>query len=251
MTTESRLSYSIFNTYKQAIWEKLGRIGDPPSYTPEQLLEWMPFFHPDTCSKFIPNSLVIEEQFSAPDIDEPITNWNDKAWLSFIECFFIHSIDLPAKPTAQEDEGIGSFDALAGMYLFFKSETIKLRDGLDRSHWNIHDAIEAIYKFWKEVDDIYPDQFTFPLAPIIEAWLAEHIPAANPEQRPSQIAPSFLKDSRIVKTNPLLPVGQMHTQAPQTPMLPGFEPEGSALVPALPLEIYGTGPGSWQRCTAR
>ena len=244
MTTESRLSYSIFDTYKRAIWEKLGRTSDPPSYTPEQLWEWMPPFHPDTCSKFIPSSLVIEEQFTTHDLDEPITNWNDKAWLSFIECFFIHSIDLPSKPTAQEDEFIGRLNALAGMYLFFKSETINLRDGLDRSHWDIHDAIEAIYKLWKEVDDIYPGQFTFPLAPIIEAWLAEQIPTANPEQRPSQIAPSFLKDSRIAKTNPLLPVGQIHTQAPQTPMLPGFEPEGSALVPALPLEIYGTGPGS-------
>ena len=200
---------------------------------------------------------------------QPPSDWKDRTWHEFSMCFYRHEYDVPTELpndvlTLIEEHLNGSsaatkqlqtynitelpsysetqvrFQAYYGMLLLLAREHAQVTP----EDWGIENAIEAIYDLYAEVNNKHPGRFKFPLAPVIEAWIADQIPKAKPEHRPRQIAPGFLKDSRLVKTDTLLPIGHMHAQAPESPMLPGFEPEGSALVPALPLDIYSTGTGS-------
>ena len=89
-----------------------------------------------------------------------------------------------------------------------------------------------------------------PLIPIVEAYFEDwHQKQANTkgiERRGKQIAPSFVKESRIITGNQL-PTGFLHTQGTKTPQLylPTFETvPDDIIVHALPIEIYkGEGGG--------
>ena len=179
----------------------------------------------------------------------PPSDWKDLAWHYFTLCFFRHDHDVPnewpddlltlveeyatGSPTAAEqienynvkdlpkyNQTQVRFQAYIGMFMLFAREYQPLLSQLHAQEWDIENAIEAIYDLWAEVNKKHKGRFKSPLAPIIEAWIADQIPKAKPEHRPRQIAPGFLKDSRLVKTDTLLPIGQMHAQAPESPMLP-------------------------------
>ena len=255
-TKESRLSCKILESYARAIWKKQGHSGDPPIPTPDELWEWMPPFNSEAYSRHIHKIffeigiLVISSGDRPPE--NPPDAWEDRAWFHFTRCFYQHGSDVPiaGAMASDDDHVINSAEitprvlAYAGMYKLFTHDDNTLKKEFNLKMETIDDAIEAIHSLWNAVHAKHPDKFSHPLAPIIETWLTDQMPKVKPEQRSSQITPSFLKETRIVKADPVLPIGEMHTQAPQTLMLPGFEPENSALVPALPLEIYGTGAGA-------
>ena len=261
----------IVSSTLSAIWKRQGYTGDPPDLTPEALWNWMPPTDFEDYFDFADIGLsdlgpihhtFVDIMLTAHDkgvhptelpTDQLLAsnNWKDNSWTLFALCFCHHAYDIPEEySSAGEDPELNSnpepinehaikprnFGYACMLRLFVK----ELHDG----GLTVDAAIEGIHRLWNDVNIQHPGQVKHPLAPIIEAWIADQIPKAKPEHRKTQIAPSFLKESRLVKSETLLPIGQLHTQAPQTPMLPGFEPEGSALVPALPLDIYSTGTGS-------
>lgn len=84
-----------------------------------------------------------------------------------------------------------------------------------------------------------------PSAPLARAWLTEQMPRVEIEKREKQIAPAFLKGSRITKGD-RLPTGFLHTQGTDSPQLqlPSFDgTEDDIVVHALPLEMYQGGGG--------
>ena len=108
---------------------------------------------------------------------------------------------------------------------------------------SLEERIEAIHKNWLETRDYV--NMPHPLAPIVRAWLTEQMPKVEIEKREKQIAPAFLKGSRITKGD-RLPTGFLHTQGADSPQLqlPSFDgTEDDIVVHALPLEMYQGGGG--------
>ena len=255
----------IVSSTLKAIWEKQGHGGEPPSLTPQMLWDWMPPTDPEDFfdvgelglhdlapvhHTFVGLALSAADRAVHPTqlpVDEifPYNDWKDKSWALFALCFYQQSYDclIAEQPDAGMDTDITDLITKSQAHGYACMLRLFVKEFHDAG-LTIDGAIEGIHKLWEAMDNKHPGRFKHPFAPIIEAWIADQIPKAKPEHRKTQIAPSFLKESRLVKTETLLPIGQLHTQAPETPMLPGFEPEGSALVPALPLDIYSTGTGS-------
>ena len=104
------------------------------------------------------------------------------------------------------------------------------------------ERLQWLHKAW---DNAHRDEngLKHPLALIVRAWLQSKPPIASIEKRSKQIAPAFLKESRIT-TGDRLPTGFLHAQGNTTPQLqlPSFENiEDDIIVHALPIELYEGG----------
>ena len=107
----------------------------------------------------------------------------------------------------------------------------------------MNEKIESLHSFWQFCYNI-ENSLSHPLAPIIKAWLQAQIPEVEPDRRPTQIIPGFLRETQIDLSDSYLPVGQFHEGGEVQGWLPGFENNQSMIVPALPLEIYESAEGS-------
>ena len=107
------------------------------------------------------------------------------------------------------------------------------------------DRLIWIHQAWIEARKDDP-QLSHPFAPLVRAWLQANPPKVEIENRPKQITPAFIKDSRTT-TGERLPTGFLHAQGNTTTQLqlPLFEGmEDDIVVHALPIEIYQGGRGA-------
>ena len=131
---------------------------------------------------------------------------------------------------AEITQEIGQFDTLLDNDKKFKDTLLEVCI----AHAAL--AIEAINILWVKAHE-RDKELKHPIAPLVKAFI-DQPPRIKPDQRKTQIAPDFLKQSRLVENSERLPAGQMHENGEPTQLcLPGFERQ-SIIVPALPLQVY-------------
>ena len=164
------------------------------------------------------DSLAFIEKENQPYHDEVLIPYNHMGALVFPESF----------------ESISEY---AEMLKEFDCEPMTKDEYINHRIQKTGEAFVAINRFFYDRCQQIDDKLKHPLAPIIKAWQLKGN-GIKPDKQKRQIAPDFLKQSRLIGNNEELPVGMI--QPPSEPTqgwLPGFERQ-SVIVPALPLQVY-------------
>ena len=260
--TTSHLSHKVLRLYVQNTWKTLGKTGEPPTLTPNELWDWMPPFNSKAHSKFLHN-FFLEFGFLVTSSGElprpkgeknPPDAWDEKAWYFFARTLFQHSIDVPVpRPDESTPDNTSHSDKIAlrpkayvGMFKIFARNDTTVAEMYRVNIETINEAIGAVHKLWNDVNDKHPNDFSHPLAPIIKAWIdysSDLQPAIRPESRHTQIMPGGLHAARAIEKDEL-PIGLFAEQGiEQQLMIPDMIDEKSQLVPALPLDVYEASQG--------
>ena len=234
--------------------------------TPDDLRNWMPPLDLSKMMLYHEGYPVFDAESRLrdfPKTPEP-NDWQAQVWYQLKRCQLKHAIDVP--PEYHEVEDTQSYP-LPDTDRKRKSETprIEIRNPDQiKPRWiadhailalfgvpsaevgSLQEGIIAVHQLWLEVNQRHPGELLHPLEPLVQAWQQANPPKVEIEKRPNQIAPAFIKDSRIT-TGERLPTGFLHTQGGATTQLslPSFEGvEDDIVVHALPIEIYQGGRGT-------
>ena len=231
----------ILVTYATATWKNRGNTGDPLIPPPDDLRQWLTNF-----GDVPPNPYRHESLEALSSIDLP-QDWQSKAWHHFQrmdiainkiialteipEPLYTPGTNLPvtARPTI----------AMIAIFSGWNNEDNLTMFRRDFGISTLEAGVEALFHLWNRLNTIRPDEFPFPVAPIIEAWQQDQTPTVHLDtRRPRRIADDSLKGTRsAAETNeqPTLPLLTGVTSAHER-WLPGFEVEASRIVPVVPLD---------------